>query len=74
MNIVAIIRLLLNIVSLLIQRADDKKQQEIGRDKQIQNSLQEILKRGELAKRIDLASQGYSSDDVDSVLSEYYRD
>lgn len=72
-NIVTIIRLLLSVVSLLIRRADDAKQQEIGKDELIREQLAGMAVRLRIAKEIDVSVSSMSDDDIDRVLQSYYR-
>lgn len=68
-----IIRLLLTIVAAIIKSRSDKQQQQIGADRVVSKTLLELALRTRVAKEIDLDSNEWSADDVDSILQRYYR-
>ena len=74
MSIVTIIRLLLGIVNMLLKRANDHQQQELGRDRNIKNNLANILVRVRTGKRIDAESERYTDADIDRILQDSFRD
>ena len=73
MSLVTIIRLCLTIVNMLMQRASDKQQQEIGSDRVTKNNLANILVRVKTGKRIDAGSEHYDDAAVDRILRDHFR-
>ncbi len=73
MSIIAIIRLLLSLVRIVMRRASDKQQQQIGEDRAIKNNLVSILVQVKTGKRIDAESKRYTDDDIDRILSGHFR-
>ena len=73
MNYVLVIKLILQLANKFMDRLNDKEQQEIGRDRQIKANLANILTTVQTGKRIDAASEHYTDDDVDAILSKHFR-
>lgn len=74
MDWIAIVRLLLGIVNTVVQRLDDAKQQEIGKDAVVKEQLESLVEHLSLAKTIDDRVDRMSDTDVDHVLRNDYRD
>lgn len=69
-----IIVALLNIVAVIIRSRSDKEQQAIGANDVIRKALAELVTRVQIAKKIDLDSDDWDREHIDSILSKYYRD
>lgn len=74
MDWIAIVRLLLGIVNTVVQRLDDAKQQEIGKDAVVKEQLEGLVKSLGHAKFIDDRVDRMSDADVDNVLRNDFRD
>lgn len=74
MNIIVIIKTLLQIVSFLMQKADEKRLMELGKDELVSKQLADVVARTGTAKVIAAHFAAMSDDDVDKFLRDYYRD
>jgi hypothetical protein len=73
-TIIGIIKVLLQLVSFLMQKADEKQLKELGKDELVQQQLVDMLHRTGLAKQISEDVDKLTDDAVDKQLSDFYRD
>ena len=74
MNIIVIIKTLLQIVSFLIRKADEKQLKELGKDELVKQQLTELVARTDVAKSIAAEFAAKSDADIDDFLRDHYRD
>lgn len=69
-----IIKLMLQLVVQFTSWLSDEQQQKLGRDAEIADALTTIATRTGIAKSIDLASAGWTADDINKQLHDFWRD
>lgn len=74
MNMLALIRFVLELANFLLRRLDAQEQQKIGEDRVIKKSLTELVLRTDVAKAVADASREWDRAELDERLREYYRD
>lgn len=74
MNLIVIIKTLLQIVSFLMRKADEAQLKELGKDELVKQQLTELVTRTATAKAIAAEFANKSDADIDDFLRDYYRD
>lgn len=69
-----LVKALLQLVILFVQRMDDEKQRQLGRDEIVRKSLAELVVATQSAKAVDVASASWTVDDVNRILRDSFRD
>lgn len=74
MSWLKVIITLLQIVTAIMKNRSDTEQQQIGEDRVVKQLLAEFIVRSKIAKQIDIDSDSWDHEHIDSILSKYYRD
>lgn len=74
MNVVVIIKTLLQLVSFFIRKADEAQLKELGKNELVQQQLTELVKSTGVAKAVAQEIAGMSDDAIDEFLRNHYRD
>lgn len=74
MNWLLVVRLLLQLTVLIVQKRNDAEQQQIGADRVVKNALVQLALSTRVARKIDLDSSKWDADTVDDKLRNYYRE
>lgn len=69
-----LVKALLQLVILFVQRMGDEKQRQLGRDEIVRKSLAELVVATQSAKAVDVASASWTADDVNRILRDSFRD
>lgn len=74
MNIIVIIKTLLQIVSFLMRKADEAQLKELGKDELVKEQLADLVARTATAKEIADRFHNMSDSDIDDFLRDKFRD
>lgn len=74
MNVISIIKMLLQLVSFFVRKADEAQLRELGKDALVTQQLKEITARTLVAKEIAAEFASKSDADIDAFLRDHYRD
>lgn len=74
MNVIVIIKTLLQLVSFFVRKADEAQLKELGKDELVTAQLKDLAARTSIAKSIAADLLRVDDDTIDDLLQDYYRD
>lgn len=74
MSWLKVVILLLQLVTTIVRSRSDKEQQEIGKNELVRQQLAELAVRTQIARKIDLDSEGWDREHIDRILHDRFRD